>query len=164
MTARENLEVAGFSLRNRRLVRERIAEVMDVFPLLREKERDYAGNLSGGEQQIVELAMALVTKPSLLLVDEPSIGLAPMVVSQVLSVIQAINARGVTVVMVEQNARRALAVSHVGVVLARGAVRMERPADDMLSDDSVRREYLGGRGASSAPPGDRAKDGGGAGY
>jgi branched-chain amino acid transport system ATP-binding protein len=145
MTVQENLQVAGFSCKSRTDIQQRIAELSGLFPIIGTRQHDYVGNMSGGQQQIVELAMAMMTRPSLLLVDEPSIGLAPLVVSEVLSFIRSINERGVTVVMVEQNARRALGVSDIGVVLERGKVRMERGAAEMLTDENVRREYLGGR-------------------
>lgn len=145
MTVRENLQVAGFSYKGRAEIQDRIAELSELFPMIRMRLDECVGNLSGGQQQIVELGMAMMTCPSLLLIDEPSIGLAPLIVTEVLSFIRTINEQGVTVLMVEQNARRALGVSDTGVVLERGKVRMERSAAEMLADESVRREYLGGR-------------------
>lgn len=144
MTVRENLEMGAYQRTDAVGVTETIAELLELFPLLREREREYVGNLSGGQQQVVEMAMALVMRPTLLLVDEPSIGLAPLIVDEVFKYIRTINQAGVTVLMVEQNARRALAASDVGVVLELGRVLLEQPAHDMLNNEEVRRHYLGG--------------------
>ena len=144
MTVRENLEMGAYQRRDREGVGSTIAELLDLFPLLRDREREYVGNLSGGQQQIVEMAMSLVMKPKLLLIDEPSIGLSPVMVEEVFEHIHAINRAGVTILMVEQNARRALASSDIGVVLELGRVLLEQPARDMLNNEEVRRHYLGG--------------------
>jgi branched-chain amino acid transport system ATP-binding protein len=143
MTVRENLEMGAYQRPDAAGVKATIAELLALFPLLREKEREYVGNLSGGQQQVVEMAMALVMKPRLLLVDEPSIGLSPILVEEVFEHIRVINQRGVTVLMVEQNARRALAASDIGIVLELGRVRLQQPAQDMLDNEEVRRHYLG---------------------
>ncbi|HXX39114.1 MAG TPA: ABC transporter ATP-binding protein [bacterium] len=144
MTVRENLEMGAYQRRDHEGVARTIAELLDLFPLLRDREREYVGNLSGGQQQVVEMAMSLVMKPKLLLIDEPSIGLSPVMVEDVFEHIRTINRAGVTILMVEQNARRALASSDIGVVLELGRVLLEQPADEMLNNEDVRRHYLGG--------------------
>lgn len=143
MTVRENLEMGAYQRTDSLMVKEAISQLLALFPLLRAREHEYAGNLSGGQQQIVEMAMALVMRPKLLLIDEPSIGLSPMMVDEVFGYIQTIRREGITILMVEQNARRALAASDIGVVLELGRIRLEQSAQDMLNNDEVRRHYLG---------------------
>jgi branched-chain amino acid transport system ATP-binding protein len=154
MTVRENLEMGAYQRVDSVVVKETIARLLALFPLLRAKEREYAGNLSGGQQQILEMAMALVMEPKLLLIDEPSIGLSPMMVDEVFEYIRTIRQEGVTILMVEQNARRALAASDIGIVLELGRIRLEQPAREMLNNDEVQRHYLGSaRGRTEGPHG-----------
>lgn len=143
MTVRENLMVACYTRRDHG--RRRDTEyVLDRFPLLRVKAGDMAGNLSGGQQQILEMAMALVMRPKLLLLDEPTLGLSPKFFEEVFRHITEIKTEGVTVLMVEQNAARALEISDVGVVLELGRKLMEDSGRAILEDPSVRERYLGG--------------------
>src|SRR5262245_16353542 len=123
-TVLENLQIGGYS-RDKRALRPELDFVFQMFPRLRERQKQYAGTLSGGEQQMLAIGRALMAKPQLLLLDEPSMGLAPKIVEQILENIQAINKAGVTVLLVEQNAAMALAISHRGYVLETGAVILE---------------------------------------
>ena len=143
MTVHENLTVACYTRRDRD--RRRDTEyVLDRFPLLRAKAADLAGNLSGGQQQILEMAMALVMRPKLLLIDEPTLGLSPKFFEEVFRHIAEIRNEGVTVLMVEQNAARALEISDIGIVLELGRKLMEDTGHAILADPSVRERYLGG--------------------
>ncbi len=144
MSVRENLEMGAFARVDRSGVEEEIREVQRRFPVLGARARERAGNLSGGEQQILEMVMGLLARPRVLLLDEPSLGLAPRMVEQVFSAIRAIGEMGVAVLMVEQNARQALAISSHAVVLDLGRKVLEGPAGDILRDEGVRRRYLGG--------------------
>ena len=118
--------------------------VFQMFPRLKERQKQYAGTLSGGEQQMLAIGRALMAKPKLLLLDEPSMGLAPKIVEQILENIREINKAGVTVLLVEQNAAMALAISHRGYVLETGAVILEGTASELAGNDLVRQAYLGG--------------------
>ncbi len=141
LTITENLEMGGF-LRGAGLVR-RVQEMFEVFPDLAEKRNAKAGALSGGQRQMMAIARALMLDPQLLLLDEPSAGLSPLLVGTVFETIRNINASGVAILMVEQNARRALAASHRGYVLAVGEVRMEDAGTALANDPQVGRLYLG---------------------
>jgi branched-chain amino acid transport system ATP-binding protein len=144
MTVEENLLLGGHTRRRDKGLRRDIDLTYDEFPMLRDKRRTLAGYLSGGQQQILEMAMALILRPRLLLIDEPSLGLSPVMVEQVFARIRDINQRGTTVIMVEQNARQALAISHDGLVLELGRTRREARAADLLVDPEISRLYLGG--------------------
>jgi ABC-type branched-subunit amino acid transport system ATPase component len=143
MSVEENLEMGAWTRRDPDVRRDREA-LLDRFPLLREKRRALAGTLSGGQQQILEMALALLVHPRLLLVDEPSLGLDPRMVEVVFETIERINREGTTVLMVEQNAKKALGVSHRGFVLELGANRFEGTGRDLLDNPDVRQHYLGG--------------------
>jgi ABC-type branched-subunit amino acid transport system ATPase component len=143
MTVRENLEMGAF-IRNDAEVGRDIEAVMDKFPLLREKARALAGGLSGGEQQILEMGRALLLRPSLVLLDEPSLGLAPRMTGLVFEKIRDINRDGTTVVIVEQNARRALAISGHAIVLELGQKRFEGTGEEIAQNEQVKQLYLGG--------------------
>jgi ABC-type branched-subunit amino acid transport system ATPase component len=143
MTVEENLEMGAYTRRDRE-VRRDIEAVMERFPVLAAKRRALAGMLSGGQQQILEMAIALLLHPRLLLVDEPSLGLDPRMVKVVFGTIAAINRAGTAVLMVEQNARQALAISHRGFVLELGRNRFEGTGSALLDDPDVRAHYLGG--------------------
>ena len=142
-TVLENLRIGGYSRDKRALIPE-LDFVFQMFPRLRERQKQYAGTLSGGEQQMLAIGRALMAKPKLLLLDEPSMGLAPKIVEQILENIQAINKAGVTVLLVEQNAAMALAISHRGYVLETGTVILDGSASELAGNDLVRQAYLGG--------------------
>jgi branched-chain amino acid transport system ATP-binding protein len=142
-TVLENLRIGGYSRDKRALIPE-LDFVFEMFPRLRERQKQYAGTLSGGEQQMLAIGRALMAKPKLLLLDEPSMGLAPKIVEQILENIRAINQAGVTVLLVEQNAAMALAISHRGYVLETGTVILEGSASELAGNDLVRQAYLGG--------------------
>jgi branched-chain amino acid transport system ATP-binding protein len=147
MTVRENLEMACFTLPRHR-TRQAIARIMDRFPVLASKKDRHAGVLSGGEQQVLEMAMALAVDPQVLLIDEPSLGLAPRTLANVLDEVQAISQEGVTVLMVEQNAKQALERSDRGVVLELGRKALEGTGQQMLADPRLGELYLGGSTAA----------------
>jgi ABC-type branched-subunit amino acid transport system ATPase component len=152
LTVQENLEVGGV-LRRKKL-RERTEQMLELFPKLLVRRRQRAGTLSGGERQLLAMARALMPEPSVLLLDEPSAGLAPLAVSQVFETVADINRTGVTIVMIEQNARRALALADRGYVLESGANRFEGTGEALLGDPQVAELYLGGveRGRPEPPP------------
>ena len=143
MSVEENLEMGAYLRRDGR-VREDIEALLTRFPMLASKRRDPAGTLSGGQQQILEMAIAQLLHPRLLMVDEPSLGLDPRMVEVVFDTIVAINREGTTVLMVEQNAKKALSVSHRGFVLELGRNRFEGTGQELLDDPEVRQHYLGG--------------------
>ena len=141
LTITENLEMGGF-LRNDRLD-GRIREMFDLFPDLAQKRHARAGSLSGGQRQMMAVARALMLEPKLLLLDEPTAGLSPLLMETVFQTVRDINATGVAILMVEHNARKALSISHRGYVLAMGEVRMESTGQDLANDPGVGRLYLG---------------------
>jgi branched-chain amino acid transport system ATP-binding protein len=158
MTVLENLEMGCFILRARRESHRRVEGILERFPILAARRRQKAGTLSGGEQQILEMARALLLEPRVLLIDEPSLGLAPKMAETVFQEIIKLRGAGVAVVMVEQNARRALEFTDRAFVLELGRVRFEGSGREILDDAQVRRLYLGGdAGAGTAGgPGSRA--------
>jgi branched-chain amino acid transport system ATP-binding protein len=142
-TVLENLRVGAYA-RSTGAADSELNFVFEMFPRLKERQKQYAGTLSGGEQQMLAIGRALMAKPKLLLLDEPSMGLAPKIVEQILENIRSINEAGVTVLLVEQNAAMALAISHRGYVLETGAVSLEGSASELAGNDQVRQAYLGG--------------------
>lgn len=143
MTVRENLEMSAY-IRSDMEVERDIDALLEKFPVLKDRANDMAGNLSGGQQQILEMAMALLLQPRLMMIDEPSLGLAPRIVDLVFHKIRELNEDGMTILMVEQNARRALELSDHAVVLELGKVALEGTGLEILNDEDVRRHYLGG--------------------
>lgn len=141
LSVRENLTMGGFTLGAE--MEQRIERVLGLFPLLAPRLRERADRLSGGQRQTLALARALMLDPTVLLLDEPSASLSPVMVESVFSHVAAINGQGTAVLMIEQNARHALAISHRGYVLANGENRLEGPAAELLQSDDVRRLYLG---------------------
>ena len=142
MTVKENLEMGGYS-RPAKEIPASIEEMFVRFPRLREREKQIAGTLSGGEQQMLAMARALMSKPKLLMLDEPSMGLAPILVEQIFEIIKELHAAGVTILLVEQNAQMALSIADRAYVLETGTVSMSGNADDLLHNDAVRKAYLG---------------------
>ena len=142
MTVRENLEMGGYT----RPAAEIPASIDDMFrrlPRLKEREKQIAGTLSGGEQQMLAIARAMMSKPRLLMLDEPSMGLAPILVEQIFDIIKELHRAGVTILLVEQNAQMALSIADRAYVLETGTVSKSGPADELLHDDDVRKAYLG---------------------
>jgi len=144
MTLRENLLMGAYTRDDAVQIEEDIDRWFAVFPRLKERESQLAGTLSGGEQQMLAMARALMGRPKLLLLDEPSMGLAPMMVAQIFDVIRDIAQQGVTILLVEQNVRQALAVAHRGYVMESGRIVLQDTADHLLNDERVREAYLGG--------------------
>jgi branched-chain amino acid transport system ATP-binding protein len=144
LTVRENLELGAYSRRNRREATRDLGKVMDRFPILRARENLPAGNLSGGEQQMLAIGRALMARPRLLLLDEPSMGLAPLIVQEIFAILHEINREGTSVLLVEQNARQALRVAHRGYVLETGRVVLTDTGHNLLINQKVIEAYLGG--------------------
>jgi branched-chain amino acid transport system ATP-binding protein len=143
MTVRENLELGAFPARARPHMREGLGRVLALFPRLAERQRQLAGTLSGGEQQMLAIGRALMARPRLLMLDEPSLGLAPLVVTELFGIIRAINAEGVTILLVEQNVHQALAIAHHGYVLETGRIVAAGNARALLDDPDIKEAYLG---------------------
>lgn len=143
MTLEENLRLGAHVLEARRQEAESLQEVYALFPALAERREQLAGSLSGGEQQMCAIGRALMARPKLLMLDEPTLGLAPILVRRIFDTVKAINARGVTVLLVEQNVRQALAVAHRGCVLENGRVVLSGPAAELAGDERLRKAYLG---------------------
>jgi branched-chain amino acid transport system ATP-binding protein len=147
MTVSENLEMGAF--RFKRVDHADVERALELFPILKERYKQPAGTLSGGEQQMLAIGRALMGKPRLLLLDEPSMGLAPMIVAQIFAIIREINQAGVTVLLVEQNAQQALSLADRGYVLETGEIVLDGTGDDLLADDRIRAAYLGEEIAAS---------------
>ncbi|MGL4983078.1 MAG: ABC transporter ATP-binding protein [Treponemataceae bacterium] len=142
MSVKENLEMGAFT-RNDKKVKADMDTVYAMFPRLKERIKQAAGTLSGGEQQMLAMGRALMSKPTLLLLDEPSMGLAPILVDEIFSIIKRINAQGMTILLVEQNAFKALAIANRAYVLETGSVVKSGIAKDLLKDDAIKKAYLG---------------------
>ena len=143
LTVRENLLMGAYLRSDKDGVRADEEHAYELFPKLRERAKQHGGTLSGGEQQMLAIGRALMARPKVLLLDEPRLGLAPIVVENIFEIIQRINRDGVTVLLVEQNAQMALQVAHRGYVLETGQVTLEGPAKDLLENPKVRSAYLG---------------------
>ncbi|HYM91190.1 MAG TPA: ABC transporter ATP-binding protein [bacterium] len=143
MTVLENLELGAYAPHPRARRHESLDWVFSLFPRLAERRTQLAGTLSGGEQQMLAIGRGLMSRPRLLMLDEPSLGLAPILVREVFNIISQINARGVTVLLVEQNVRQALEIAHRGYVLETGRIVRSGPARDLLEDPEIKRVYLG---------------------
>jgi len=143
LTVRENLELAGWTIKDKKIVKQRMEEVFDIFPRVKERAGQMGGTLSGGEQQMLAVGRALVTGGKLLLLDEPSMGLAPVLVDEIFEQIVAINKRGITILLVEQNAAEALDIADFAYVLEVGYTTINGSARDIAEDPRVREAYLG---------------------
>jgi branched-chain amino acid transport system ATP-binding protein len=148
MTVRENLMMGAFTRRDRSAVNADLDRVLELFPRLGERLAQRAGTLSGGEQQMVAMARALMGRPRMICMDEPTMGLSPLYVDRVLELIQTINRQGVTIFMVEQNANLALQIADYGYVLQTGRIALQGPARDLLRNPQIRDAYLGGAEAA----------------
>lgn len=144
LTVQHNLELGGIAASANVNIPQRVDAILERFPVLRRKGQQQAGTLSGGEQKLLEIARSLLLDPHLMLIDEPSIGLSPMMVQEVFSIIQELRAKGVSVLMIEQNARSALEISDDGLVLELGRTRMQDRAQTLLNDPRVGQLFLGG--------------------
>jgi branched-chain amino acid transport system ATP-binding protein len=143
LTVMENLEMGAFSRSNKAEIKNNLERVFKSFPRLKERQNQLGGTLSGGEQQMLAMGRALMSSPSLFLLDEPSMGLSPILVEEIFNIIQEINSGGTSILLVEQNAQMALSVAHRGYVLETGRVVLEGPSNDLLNDPQVARAYLG---------------------
>lgn len=144
MSVTENLRMGAYAYNDKNLIEEGIQRAFDLFPVLKERSTQLAGTLSGGEQQMLAVARALMGKPKLLILDEPSLGLAPIIVKEIFSLIKEINAMGITILLVEQNAKMALGVSDRGYVLETGRIVLSGGSGDLLANEQVKNAYLGG--------------------
>ena len=144
MSVQENLEMGAFSLKDRSHMADDLAMVFDMFPRLKERRNQKAGTLSGGEQQMLAMGRALMSRPRLLLLDEPSMGLAPLLVKEIFNIIKEINESGTTVLLVEQNANMALSIADKAYVLETGRIALAGTAQELASSEAVRKAYLGG--------------------
>ena len=143
MTVEENLRTGAFRIRSEREVRSRIERIYEMFPRLRERSRQLAGTMSGGEQAMVSIGRGLITEPELLVIDEPSLGLSPLFVQENFELIRRINSSGVTILLVEQNVNQTLAIADYGYVLSQGRIAVEGKASDLLADAEVQKAYFG---------------------
>jgi len=142
LTVHENLRMGGFT-RTSAEIDEDLPHIFELFPRLKERAGQRGGSLSGGEQQMLAIGRAMMSRPRILLLDEPSLGLSPLLVQQIFAIIGEINARGTTILLVEQNALQALTIANRGYVLQTGQVVLEGPSRDLIEDETVRKAYLG---------------------
>ena len=143
LTVTENLRMGAYTRKGRRDIEASLQRVYAYYPILQERRHQLAGTLSGGEQQMLAIGRALMARPRLLLLDEPSLGLAPKLVEEIFQIIKTINHEGITVLLVEQNANKALHIAHYGYVLETGRITLRDEAKKLLQNDHVRRSYLG---------------------
>ncbi|MEA4893158.1 MAG: ABC transporter ATP-binding protein [Peptococcaceae bacterium] len=143
LTVRENLMMGAHLRRDKAGIKEDIERMMDMFPIMRERVKQYAGTLSGGEQQMVAIARGLMSRPKILLMDEPSLGLAPLIIQQVFDTIMTLKKSGMTILLAEQNAFQALEISDYAYVLETGKITLSGPGEQLLEDPKVQEAYLG---------------------
>lgn len=143
MTVMENLQLGSYLQKDRAQIEARLQNIYEMFPILKERQHQDAATLSGGEQQMLVMARAMMAGPKLLLLDEPSMGLAPIYIQKVFEIIQKINAQGTTILLIEQNAHQALAIADRGYVIASGEIQLSGTGKELLNDPQVKRAYLG---------------------
>lgn len=143
MSVQENLEMGAYIRNNKKEIQKDLERMYEYFPRLRERRKQVAGTLSGGEQQMLAMGRALMSNPKIVLMDEPSMGLSPLLVKEIFRIIKVLHEAGITVLLVEQNARMSLAVSDRAYVLENGRITMSGKAKDLMADDQVRKAYLG---------------------
>ena len=143
LTVYENLRMGAYTRKDKKEIEESLARVYERFPRLKERTRQLAGTLSGGEQQMLAMGRALMSNPRLLLLDEPSMGLSPLLVSEIFEIIERISKQGVTILLVEQNAKKALSIADRGYVLETGSIVMEDSAQALLNNEDIKKAYLG---------------------
>ena len=143
LTVKENLEIGSYSCKNKKQIGANIGKMCDLFPILKERINQLAGTMSGGEQQMLAIARALMANPKLLLIDEPSMGLSPVLVEKTFEIIKEINKQGITILLVEQNAKKSLQIANRAYVLETGKIVMTDDAHKLLENDIIRKAYLG---------------------
>ena len=144
MSVKENLEMGAYTRKDKAGIKTDMEKVYELFPRLKERIKQLSGTLSGGEQQMLAMGRALMSNPKLLLLDEPSMGLAPILVDEIFSIIQEINKTGTTILLVEQNAYKALSIADRAYILETGTIIKSGKASDLINDDTVKSAYLGG--------------------
>lgn len=150
LTVRENLMMGAYTRRDRSGIKKDVERIFVHFPVLKERQGQWAGTLSGGEQQMLAMGRALMNRPKLLFLDEPSLGLSPILVKEIFKIIQTINEQGMTILLVEQNARMALSISHMGLILENGRFVMKGKSQELMEDRDVKEFYMGIRSEESA--------------
>ena len=143
MTVLENLKLGAYLQQNKRRIQQNLEKIFQTFPVLKSRIKQHAGTMSGGEQQMLAIARALMGSPQLLVLDEPSIGLAPIIVREIEKIIRSINQDGTSVLLVEQNVRIALKLAHRGYVLETGSIVLQGKSEDLLTDERIKKVYLG---------------------
>jgi branched-chain amino acid transport system ATP-binding protein len=144
MTVLENLEMGGYLRKDKKAMADDMENIFNRFPRLKERRKQLAGTLSGGEQQMLAIGRALMARPQLLLMDEPSMGLAPLLVKEIFEIIKDINEKGTTILLVEQNAHMALSIAHKAYVIETGEIVLQGEANTLMNSEEVKKAYLGG--------------------